>query len=189
MEVADGTHLRAAVAAAAGRFARGDLHAVVVASPTGATAVLLARALGEHAGRLICVADTPEWAGQPYPMLEPRHHEELLTRGARVLRDYRSTSVGAPRFDPDAGRDVPMTPAEAFLFWEGVAAAAGEGAKVAAKSVVLAADNGLLPAGAPVVALGGGPGQERVIVMDAVEHAGLLAGVSRTRLRIREIVF
>ena len=179
-----------AVAAVAERARRGDLDAVVVASLPGSTAVLLARALEEYAGRLVCVADTPDWVafGHPYPTLDERHHRELLARGARILRDYRSTSAGMPRFDPAAGQDAALTGPESALFWEGVAAVGGEGLKTAVKSAVLATDYGLLRVGERVAALGGTGGREAAVVMDAIGHAGILAGAPGTHLRVREIL-
>ncbi|MDH7568199.1 MAG: hypothetical protein QHJ73_01265 [Armatimonadota bacterium] len=182
--------LEVALAVLAQRTARGDLAAVVVASVTGATALRVCDALGPGAPRLICVADTPEWTGygHPYPMLPPTRYAQLRARGVEVLRDYRSTSAGMPRFDPQTGRDVAASPAEAALFWAGLAAVGGEGLKTAVKSVILATDYGLLHPGERVASLGGAGGREAVAVLDAIPHAHLLSGAPGTRLCIREIL-
>jgi hypothetical protein len=172
------------------RVARGDVQAVVVASLTGATAVRVARALAGRPQRLICVADTPEWTayGHPYPTLDAGHHRELLQRGVAILRDYRSSSAGAPRFDPTTGTDVPLSAPEAGLFWAGVSVVGGEGLKTAVKCVVLATDYGLLRPGERVASLGGSGEQEAAVVMDALGHAEILSGAPGTRLRVREVL-
>ncbi|HOM81877.1 MAG TPA: hypothetical protein PLU39_01100 [Armatimonadota bacterium] len=178
-----------ALEALARRVQMGGIDAVVVASVTGRTAVTAARALGGTGCRLICVADTPDWEGFPYPTLDPGHHQELLERGVQLLRDYRSSSAGMPRFDPETGENRACTPAEAGLFWAGVSVIGGEGMKVAVKSVVLATDHALLQPGERVAALGGGPGQEVAVVLDALGHAQLLAGALGTRLSVHEILW
>ncbi|MBI3945502.1 MAG: hypothetical protein HY321_06270 [Armatimonadetes bacterium] len=179
-----------AVAIVAERARRGDLDAVVVASLSGSTAVRVARAMEGLPCRVICVADTPEWTryGHPYPTLDPGCREELEARGVRILRDYRSTSAGAPRFDRETGRDVPLSAVEAALFWEGITAVGGEGLKTAVKSVVLATDYGLLRRGERVASLGGAGGREAAVVMTALGHADLLSGAPGTRLRVAEIL-
>lgn len=177
-----------AVDALARRVGQGDIDAVVVASLTGATAVRVARALEGIPHRLICVADTPDWSDLPYPTLDEANHRELLARGARMLRDYRSTSAGMPRFDPETGADIPSTPAEAGLFWAGVSVVGGEAMKVAVKSVVLATDHRLLRPGEVIAALGGGAGREVAVVLEALGHAQILSGAPGTRLRVREVL-
>lgn len=180
----------AAVEAVVRRLTRGGVRTVVVASPSGRLAVRVARALDGLPHRLVCVADTPEWTayGHPYPALEERYAAELRSRGAHILRDYRSSSAGAPRFDPATGSDVPMSAAEAALFWAGVSVVGGEGVKTAVKAVVLATDYGLLEPGERVVSLAGRGERAAALVLDAIGHAGILAGAPGTRLRVREVL-
>lgn len=185
---ADAASDTGAVDALVHRVAAGGVDAVVVASVTGRTAVQVARALEGIPHRLICVADTPDWSDLPYPTLGEANHRELLARGAQILRDYRSSSAGMPRFDPETGADRPCTLAEAGLFWAGVSVVGGEAMKVAVKSVVLAVDHGLLRPGECVAALGGGAGQEVAAVLDALGHAQILSGAPGTRLRVHEVL-
>lgn len=179
-----------AVSLVAERLRRGDVEAVVVASLSGHTAVLVAKAVEGLPCRVVCVADTPEWMrdGRPYPTLDLRHQAELEARGVPILRNYRSSSEGAPRFDGNTSRDVPLSAVEAALFWEGIVAVGGEGLKTAVKSVVLATDHGLLRRGERVVSFGGAGGREAAVVMSALGHADLLSGAPGTRLRVEEIL-
>ena len=124
--MSDSSKRAGALEALARRIQKGGIDAVVIASVTGRTAVTAARALEGTGCRLICVADTPDWEGRPYPTLEPGRHQELLDRGVQLLRDYRSSSAGMPRFDPETGSGLARPRKPGFSGPASLSSAAGD---------------------------------------------------------------
>ncbi|MFH1006304.1 MAG: pyruvate kinase alpha/beta domain-containing protein [Candidatus Latescibacterota bacterium] len=160
------------------RCAELKIEHVVVASDTGATALLLSEALGDIGVRLIAVPEHAGYAGGDDPSIAPDKRRELEAKGIHVLICAHALSgVGRSLSKKFGG----ITPTEVIAHT--LRRFGGDGIKVAVEVAVMAADAGLIPTDREVIAVGGsGRGADAAIVLRAAHMNNFFD------LEIREIL-
>jgi len=163
---------------------RGGIRDIVVASTSGATALIFARALKDEA-RIFCVSDGAfrrEW-GWDYPCMDQKNKEELESLGTIVLDRVPYVLHGSIYESSKYCYPSPETTFRETLY------AFGQGMKVAVEVVLTSVACGVLEPYKYVIGVGGsGGGADTAVIVRATYPGTIFSTDKEKRLEIREIL-
>lgn len=132
------------------RISGSGINHIVVASNTGATSLALWNEIHDLGAEIISVTEHAGFNGADEIQISPERKKELEDRGVKVLMGSHALSGVGRSITKKFGGTSPTEIIAAALRLFG-----GEGIKVAVEVAVMAADAGLVPTDAEIIAIGG----------------------------------
>lgn len=144
------TNTAGVIQAVKGRIPGSGIKDIVVASNTGATALALWNEVHDTGVRIVSVTEHAGFEGGDKIQISPETRKELEDKGVKVLMGSHALSgVGRSISKKFGGTSSTEIIAAALRLF------GGEGIKVAVEISVMAADAGLVPTDAEIIAIGG----------------------------------